>query len=104
MDNRQMIILILGLSIVCFIPRAIPALFADKMQSLGPKAEKFLRLIPYTAMAALIFPGVLSVDASKPGVGIAGAAVAGLLAWLKCSVMVCVTAAIAAVFVIYLFI
>ena len=75
----------------------------DKM-SFGPKTEKFLKLIPYTAMAALIFPGVLSVDATKPVIGIVGAAVAAVLAWRKCPVMVCVLAAIGTVFLLYFFI
>ena len=103
MDSSKAAILILGLAIVTFIPRVIPALLMDRM-SFGPKTEKFLRLIPYTALAALIFPGVLSVDASKPIIGIVGVLVAALLAWRKQPVMVCVPAAIAAVFILYLFI
>ena len=63
--------------------------------------EKFLKLIPYTAMAALIFPGVFTVD-TNPVIGIVGAAVAGLLAWKKCPVMLCVLATIAADFILYL--
>lgn len=103
MDSSKAAILILGLAIVTFIPRVIPALLMDRM-SFGPKTEKFLRLIPYTALAALIFPGVLSVDSSKPIIGIVGVLVAALLAWRKQPVMVCVPAAIAAVFILYLFI
>ena len=103
MDSSKAAVLILGLAIVTFIPRVIPAVLMDKM-SFGPKTEKFLRLIPYTAMAALIFPGVLSVDSSKPIVGIVGVLAAALLAWRKRPVMVCVLAAIAVVFVMYLFI
>ena len=36
--------------------------------------EKFLKLIPYTAMASLIFPAILTVDPNYPIIGIAGAA------------------------------
>lgn len=103
MDSNKIMLLILGMAVVTFIPRAIPAILADKM-SFGPKTEKFLKLIPYTAMAALIFPGVLTVDASRPIIGIVGALVAAVLAWRKCPVMVCVLAAIAADFVLYMFI
>lgn len=103
MDSSKAAVLILGLAIVTFIPRVIPALLMDRM-SFGPKTEKFLRLIPYTALAALIFPGVLSVDSSMPIIGIVGVLVAALLAWRKQPVMVCVPAAIAAVFILYLFI
>ena len=63
---------ILGCAVVTFIPRLIPALFVDKL-NFSPKFEKFLNLIPYTALAALICPGVLTVDA----------VVAAGLAWIK---------------------
>jgi hypothetical protein len=53
-------------------------------------------------MSALIFPGVFTVDAN-PIIGIVGGAVAALLAWKKQPVMTCVLAAIAADFVLYLF-
>ena len=62
--NAEIIFLILGMAVVTYIPRAIPAVLIDKMK-FGPKIEKFLKLIPYTAMAALIFPGVLTVDSEK---------------------------------------
>ena len=103
MDSNKVMILILGMALVAFIPRAVPAVLVDKM-NFGPKTEKFLRLIPYTAMAALIFPGVLSVDSSKPIIGIVGAVVATVLAWRRCPVMVCVLGAIAADFLLYMFV
>lgn len=101
MDNTKIWILILGMALVTYIPRAIPAVLIDKMK-FGAKMEKFLNLIPYTAMAALIFPGVFTVDMENPAIGIVGGAVAGVLAWKKCPVMVCVLAAIAADFLLYL--
>jgi len=53
-------------------------------------------------MSALIFPGVFSVDTVRPEIGIIGGVVAGVLAWRKLPVMVCVLAAIAADFILYL--
>ncbi len=103
MNSTNIVILILGMAVVTFIPRAIPAVLVDRMH-FGPKTEKFLKLIPYTAMAALIFPGVLTVDSANPVIGIVGGLVAAVLAWCKCPVMVCVLAAIAADFVLYMFI
>lgn len=99
--NTDILILILGMAVVTYIPRALPAVLIDKMK-FSPKMEKFLQLIPYTAMAALIFPGVFSVDAAHPGIGIVGGLTAGVLAWKKLPVMVCVLAAIAADFILYL--
>ena len=102
MTTLEAVILIAGMTAVTYIPRAIPAVLIDKMK-FGDKIEKFLKLIPYTAMSALIFPGVFSTDPDKPVIGIAGAAVAAFLAWLKCPIIVCVLAAIAVDFVLYLF-
>jgi len=100
--KTDVLILVLGMSLVTYIPRALPAVLMDRMK-LGPKVEKFLNLIPYTAMAALIFPGVITVDAN-PVIGIAGGLTALLLAWRRFPLMVSVLAAIAVDFVLYLFI
>ena len=75
-------LVILGCAIVTFIPRLIPALFIDKL-NFSPKFEKFLNLIPYTALAALICPGVLTVDNQLWYIGLIGAIVAAGLAWKK---------------------
>lgn len=98
--NYPVIFLILGMSIVTYIPRALPAVMIDRLQ-FSPKVEKALRLIPYTAMAALIFPGIMTVDGNRPEIGIVGGAVAGILAWLKCPVIVCVMTAIGADMILY---
>lgn len=101
MMRTDSLLLILGMAVVTYIPRALPAVLIDKMK-FGAKIEKFLQLIPYTAMAALIFPGVFSVDSTRPEIGMIGGIVAGVLAWRKLPVMVCVLVAIAADFVLYL--
>ena len=101
MNNLNVLLLLLGMTLVTYIPRALPVVLIDKMK-FSAKVEKFLKLIPYTAMAALIFPGVFTVDAARPVIGIAGALTAGILAWKKKPVMVCVLAAIGADFLLYL--
>ena len=75
-------LVILGCALVTFIPRLIPALFIDKL-NFSPKFEKFLNLIPYTALAALICPGVLTVDNQLWYIGLIGAVVAAALSWKK---------------------
>ncbi|MBQ6099967.1 AzlD domain-containing protein [Methanobrevibacter sp.] len=75
-------LVILGCALVTFIPRLIPALFINKLE-FSPKVEKFLNLIPYTALAALICPGVLTVDSQLWYIGLIGAVVAAGLAWKK---------------------
>ncbi len=98
----ETVLLILGMALVTYIPRVLPALFTERMK-FGKKAESFLKLIPYTAMAALIFPGVFTVDSASPVVGIAGGAVAILLAWFKLPLIVSVMGAIGVDLLIYAF-
>ena len=98
--SHNIVFLILGMALVTYVPRALPVLFIDKIK-LHPKVEKFLRLIPYTAMSALIFPGVVLVDPNHLYIGIVGGIVAAILAWKKAPLMVCVLAAIAADFLLY---
>ena len=101
MNKGNIFLMIILMAAVTYIPRAIPAALFHKMR-FGKRVEKFLKLIPYTAMSALIFPGVITVDSANPWIGIAGGAVAALLAIKKCPVMICVLAAIAVDFVLYL--
>lgn len=100
--NIKMILLILGMAAVTYIPRALPAVVIHKLK-FGPRMEKFLKLIPYTAMAALIFPGIFTVDAAHPVVGIAGGLTAAVLAWKRLPVILSVLAAIAVDFLLYYF-
>lgn len=101
MIRLDVLLLLLGMSLATYIPRLLPAVLVDKLR-LSPSVEKFLRLIPYTAMATLVFPGILTVDAERPWIGIVGGAVAALLARFKCPMMVCVLAAIGVDLCIYL--
>ena len=75
-------LLILGMALVTYLPRLIPSLILDKV-GFGKRFEKFISLIPYTAMAALIFPGVIGVDEKLWIIGVAGAAVAVALSLIK---------------------
>lgn len=75
-------LVILGCALVTFIPRLIPAIFVNKL-NFDSKVEKFLNLIPYTALAALICPGVLTVDNQLWYIGLIGAVVAAALSWKK---------------------
>ena len=97
----RIIILIIGMGIVTYIPRMLPAVLIEKIK-FNKKTEKFLSLIPYTAMAALIFPGVLSVDEGNIAIGLVGAFVAVILSWLKMPIILVVIGAIVTDMVIYM--
>ena len=93
-------VLILLCALVTFIPRLIPAIAVDKL-NFGPKFEKFLNLIPYTALAALICPGVITVDPNIWYVGLVGALVAGGLAWKRVSIGAIVIITVIALIILY---
>lgn len=80
MNTADMVIL--GCALVTFIPRLIPSIFVGRI-SFNKKTEKFLDLIPYTALSALIIPGVLTVDNQLWYIGLIGAIVAAALSWKK---------------------
>ncbi|MBR2474150.1 MAG: AzlD domain-containing protein [Clostridia bacterium] len=90
----EIVLLVVLMALVTYVPRMLPSFIIGKIK-IGKKTEKFLRLIPYTAMAALIFPGILNSVGDKAYYGLAGGAVAALLAYFKCPVVVCVIAAVA---------
>lgn len=92
--RSEILILVLLMTLVTYVPRVLPSFIIEKVR-LGKKTEKFLRLIPYTAMAALIFPGILSaLGDGKYAYSLAGGGVAAILAYFKCPVVVCVIAAV----------
>ena len=63
MQNRDIYLMILGMTLVTYLPRVLPAFLMGRIR-LNARVEHFLQLIPYTAMTALVFPGVFSVDAN----------------------------------------
>ena len=93
-------LLILAMAVVAYLPRVFPAFFIEKLK-FSDKFAKFLQLIPYTAMTALVIPGVVIVDPSKIYIGIVGALVAGVLAYKKAPVMVCLISAIVVDILLY---
>ncbi len=101
--RTEFIIMFLGMALVTYIPRTLPGIIVDKVR-FGEKFEKFLKLIPYTAMSALIFPAVINTDPERIYIGLAGAATAFLLSWKRLPVIVAVLGAIAVDLVIYCFV
>lgn len=71
--------LILGMALVTFIPRLLPALFMDRIR-FPSWFQRWLKIIPYAVLGALIFPGILSIDQGQPLLGLLGGLAALLLA------------------------
>src|SRR5690625_1124643 len=91
------IYIIIGMAIVTALPRIIPAFIVDKFV-FRDWLNRWLQAIPYAALGALIFPGILSVKAGEPHVGLIGGLVAVILAYLGLNIMFVVIGAIATVY------
>ena len=103
MVRPEVVLLLVGMVLTTYIPRVLPVPLLNKIR-MNRYVERFLRLVPYTAMATLVFPSVFTLDAEHAWIGFVGVSVAGILAYLKCPMVVSVVAAISVNLVIYLII
>lgn len=95
----MIILTIIGMSLATMIPRIIPGFLVDKLQ-FRPCVNRWLNAIPYAALGALIFPGILSVIPEQPFIGIIGGLVAIVLAYFGLNVVLVVLGSILAVFLL----
>lgn len=79
----------------------LPALFMEKIQVSG-KVNIFLQLIPYTAMASLIFPAILYID-KNIWIGIIASVVAVIAALKKLPVIGVVLVSMISCVILYMF-
>ncbi|ENH95708.1 hypothetical protein J416_14667 [Gracilibacillus halophilus YIM-C55.5] len=93
--------IIIGMAVVTLIPRIIPAFIVDFVD-FPNWVNKWLEAIPYAALGALIFPGIITVVPEQPLIGIVAGIVAIMCAWFRLHIMVVVLSAIATVFVLTL--
>lgn len=90
-------LLIAGMALVTYIPRLIPMALSEKLNFPG-WLNNWLQYVPYAALGALIFPGILySVDGQHPWVGLAGGGAAVILALAGQNILVVLAGAIVAV-------
>src|SRR5699024_3787914 len=90
---------IIGMALVTLFPRVIPSFIVDKLE-FKPWLNRWLNSIPYAALRALIFPGILSVKSGSPTVGLIGGIVAIILALIGLNVIFVVLGAIATVYML----
>ncbi|ELK47630.1 AzlD domain-containing protein [Halobacillus sp. ACCC02827] len=93
--------MIIGMAVVTAIPRIAPVWIAGFV-SFPPWVDRWLNAVPYAALGALIFPGILRVKPDAPQVGIIAGLAAVLLAWLKVPVIGVVLGAVIVVFLLTL--
>lgn len=90
MDNLWMVVLAMGA--VTYIPRMLPMVLLQNIQ-LPPFLDRFFQFIPYAALGALIFPGIIYSTGSTAS-AIAGSITAVGLALFRVNIIVVVLGAI----------
>jgi len=95
----RLLLIILGMSVVTLIPRWLPVWIMDRI-TWPDWAREWLDSIPYAALGALIFPGIMSVTEGEPWIGLTGGIVAAVLAYLRLHIMYVVFGAILTVMVV----
>ncbi|RYG72876.1 AzlD domain-containing protein [Lentibacillus lipolyticus] len=95
----MIIAIIIGMAAVTMIPRVVPAFIVDKLQ-FRDWINRWLNAIPFAALGALVFPGILGVIPGKPLIGLIGGAVAIVLAYVGLNVILVVAGAIVTVFLL----
>jgi len=89
-------LLVLGMCLVTMIPRLIPVFIVDRIQ-FPTWVSNWLKGVPYAALGALIFPGILSVQKGNMSVGLVGGIVAIILSILRLHIIFVVFGSIGAV-------
>ncbi|WCK55808.1 AzlD domain-containing protein [Aneurinibacillus sp. Ricciae_BoGa-3] len=94
----SMVFLVLGMAAVTYIPRMLPMVLLQDIQ-MPPFLNRFLGFIPFAALGALIFPGIIySTGDGDYGPAIAGMSVSVIVAFFRVNVMFVVLGGIAAAF------
>jgi branched-subunit amino acid transport protein len=93
-----LLLVILGMSLVTLVPRWLPVWIVDRVVLPGWMRE-WLGYIPYAALGALIFPGILSVEPGRAWIGLVAGIVAAVIAFFRAPIFFVVFGAILTVIV-----
>lgn len=85
---ENLYIIVVFMAFVTYIPRLLPMMFLKDMK-LPAYLKVFLQFIPYAALGALIFPGILTSTGDMPSAA-AGGALAVILSLARANVMIVV--------------
>lgn len=84
--------IIAGMTLVTYIPRMLPLVFMD-VEKIPGWFQAILRNVPYAALGALIFPGILTVH-ENIWYGIVGGLTAIFIAYLGANLIIVVMSSI----------
>jgi branched-subunit amino acid transport protein len=96
MIMSKLLWVVVGMGLVTYIPRMIPMVILKDMK-LPAYLKSFLQFIPFAALGALIFPGILSSTGNTSS-AVAGTIVSFILAFLRLNIMIVVLGGILGVY------
>ena len=98
--NIDLVYLILAMAAVTYIPRMLPLVLLQRTM-LPPYMRRFMSFIPYAALGALIFPGVLHATGNgRLDAALAGCLAAVLLSWRGANLVLVIAGGIMATFAV----
>lgn len=97
----ELLVLIGGMAAVTYLPRLLPLVLLQNLK-LSPALIRFMKFIPYAALAALIFPGVLNSTGTRQEAALAGTMVSVLLAYFELNLLIVVIGGIVAALLVIL--
>jgi len=97
---NNLIYIVIGMAIVTYIPRLIPFVFINDLKE-NSFTKRFMKLIPYTALSALIFPGIITATNSTISAMIGGI-VAIILSYLELNVVIVIVSSILSIIIFQL--
>lgn len=90
--SNEMLIIILGMGIVTYIPRMLPLVLINGKE-IPTKIKFILQNVPYAALGALIFPGILFIQ-EDVSFGIIGGMTAFVVAYFTNNLLIVVISSI----------
>ena len=79
----DLLVLVLGMALVTYLPRMLPLVLLQNVE-LPSFVRQFMKYIPYAALGALIFPGILSSTGNEHiESAIVGCGLSVILAWFE---------------------
>lgn len=97
----KLILIIVAMGIVTYIPRMLPMVVLNDL-TFPPFVKTFFQFIPYAAISALIFPGILTSTDSLYS-AMLGGVVSVALAFFRFNVIIVITGAIISVYCYQMF-
>lgn len=93
MESIEALFLVIGMAVVTYLPRLVPLVVLQNLK-LSPALIRFMKFIPYAALAALIFPGILTSTGARQDAAVAGAVMSLLLAYFEVNLLLVVAGGI----------